>query len=53
MTSNQLEAYRAGNIEAALIIAADPVRYPGVMQEWAAIVLSPPAERAAPAREAA
>jgi hypothetical protein len=51
MTSNQrkLDAYRAGNIEAARIIAADPVRYPGIMQEWARMVLNPPAERTEPA----
>jgi hypothetical protein len=27
------------NLEAARIIAADPVKYPGGMQEWAALVL--------------
>jgi hypothetical protein len=43
------EAYRASNIEAARIIAADPVKYPGIMQEWARLVLNPSAERTAPA----
>jgi hypothetical protein len=37
-------AYAADNEQAARIIAADPARYPGVMQEWAALVL----ERAEP-----
>ena len=27
------------NLRAARIIAADPVRYPGLMQEWAALVV--------------
>ena len=27
------------NLKAAHIIAADPVKYPGGMQEWAALVL--------------
>jgi len=27
------------NLEAARIIAADPVRYPGGMQDWATLVL--------------
>jgi hypothetical protein len=51
MTSNQrkAESYRAGNIQAAKIISADPERYPGLMQEWAHRVLNPPAERTAPA----
>ena len=43
--------YRAENLECAAIIAADPVRYPGLMQEWADMILSraaaPPAEREA------
>ena len=49
MTSHQqkLARYEAGNVEAARIIAADPVRYPGAMQEWARRVLNPPAERTA------
>ena len=51
MTGSQgkAELYRAGNLESARIIAADPHRYPGAMQEWAARVLSPPAERNCPA----
>lgn len=50
MTANQrhMERYRAGNEEAARIIAADPAKYPGVMQEWAGAVLvkvtTPPAD---------
>jgi hypothetical protein len=43
------EFYRAANLEAARIIAADPHRYPGLMQEWAHLVLNPPAERTMPA----
>lgn len=50
VTSNQRKAelYLAGNIEAARIISADPTRYPGVMQEWARLVLNK-AERTVPA----
>ena len=33
------ELYRAANVQAARIIATDPERYPGIMQEWAAKVL--------------
>ena len=42
--------YQAANLEAATIIAADPVKYPvgGLMQEWADVILSraaaPPAD---------
>jgi hypothetical protein len=43
------DRYQAGNQTAAEIIAADPVRYAGIMQEWARMVLNPPAERTAPA----
>jgi hypothetical protein len=43
------DAYQAGNLEAARIIAADRFRYPGIMQEWARMVLDPPAERTPPA----
>jgi hypothetical protein len=36
------------NLRAARIVAADPVRYPGLMQEWADMILSraaaPPAD---------
>ena len=41
MTGSQRKAelYRAGNLEAARIIAADPRRYPGAMQEWARLTL--------------
>jgi hypothetical protein len=31
--------FDAQNLEAARIIAADPVRYPGGMQDWATLVL--------------
>jgi hypothetical protein len=38
MRSNRkvVTAYRATNFKVAHIIAADPVRYPGLMQEWSA-----------------
>ena len=39
-TQRKLAAYRRGNLEAARIVAADPERYSGLMQEWAALVLS-------------
>ena len=29
----------AGQLEAARIIAAEPLRYPGVIQDWAMLVL--------------
>lgn len=35
----QLAAYRQCNLKAARIVAADPVKYPGIMQEWAELVL--------------
>ena len=43
--------YDAGNLEAARIIAADPVKYPSgsLPAIWVAMVLKPPAERTAPA----
>ena len=31
--------YDEQNLEAARIIAADPVKYPGGMQDWATLVL--------------
>jgi hypothetical protein len=34
------EGCDAGNLEAATIIAADPVKYQGLMQEWADAILS-------------
>lgn len=43
------ESYREQNLECAKIIAADPAKYPGIMQEWARLVLNPPDERTAPA----
>jgi len=43
----KIESYRAANEECARIIAADPVRYPGVMQEWARLVLQSLPERRA------
>jgi hypothetical protein len=51
MTGKQgkAEFFREQNLQAAEIISADPNRYPGVMQEWARLVLNPPAERPAPA----
>jgi hypothetical protein len=53
VTSKQLkiDRYRAGNIEAARIIAADPVKYlPGSLPAiWAEMVLNPPAKWIAPA----
>jgi hypothetical protein len=43
--------YRAANEMSATIIASDQVRYPGLMQEWADMILSraaaPPADREA------
>ncbi len=41
MTTRQRlgETYERQNQEAAQIIAADPERYPGVMQQWARLVL--------------
>jgi hypothetical protein len=45
MTTNQrkLEDYRAGNLVAAEIIAADPGRYPpgSLLAIWAELVLGP------------
>jgi hypothetical protein len=39
---------RAANVEAACIIAADPAKHPGLMQEWARLVIErsemPPAD---------
>ena len=46
---SKTDRYRAGNIEAAHIIAADPAKYPGLTQEWAAMVLNPPAKWTEPA----
>ncbi len=41
MTVRSVRAkYDAANLEAARIIAADPERYPGGMQEWAQRVLA-------------
>ena len=42
------ERFQDGNLEAARIILADTERYPGVMQEWARLILSR-AERTASA----
>lgn len=40
MTTKQAtRAWAAGNLAAAHIIAADPLRYPGLPQQWAAMVL--------------
>jgi hypothetical protein len=38
------QAYSAGNLESAGIIAADPVKYQGVLQEWADTILTRAAE---------
>lgn len=35
----QSVAYQASNLACAKIVAADPDRYPGLMQEWAQLVL--------------
>lgn len=42
MTTNQLktEAYRQANLDCAQIVAERPDLYPGLMQEWAGMVLS-------------
>lgn len=45
----KIEQYRTANLECARIIAAEPLKYPGVMQEWAAMVLNSSTERTAPA----
>ena len=34
------EVYRLANETAARIVLADPGKYPGVMQEWAGLVLA-------------
>jgi hypothetical protein len=34
------EVYRIANETAARIVLADPGKYPGVMQEWAGLVLA-------------
>jgi hypothetical protein len=51
VTSSQrkADAYNAGNLEAARVIAADPVKYPpdSLPGIWAAMVLNPPAIRRA------
>jgi hypothetical protein len=53
VTSHQRKAElyrdRDGYLKAARIIAADPQRYPGVMQEWAAMVLQHDPEQTKPA----
>ena len=33
------DSYAAANLQAARIIAADPQRYPGAIQEWARLLL--------------
>jgi hypothetical protein len=45
----KIEQYHAANLECARIIASDPDRYPGVTQEWAAMILSLPAKQTPPA----
>jgi hypothetical protein len=40
LNQRKAERYAAANLEAAKIVAASPDRYPGLMQEWAAMVLS-------------
>ena len=46
----QIDRYRSSNLEAARIIAADPVKYlPGSLPAiWAEMVLNPPARWTAP-----
>jgi len=36
---NDAAAFERENLAAALVIQADPARYPGLMQEWARLVL--------------
>lgn len=36
----RIEQYRSANELSARVIAADPVRYPGLIQEWARAVLT-------------
>ena len=43
------ETYPRQNREAAKIIAAEPDRYPGLLQEWARRVLSPSVRSTEPA----
>jgi hypothetical protein len=38
----KIASYEEANRECARIIAADPKRYPEIMQEWAHMVLNPP-----------
>jgi hypothetical protein len=38
------EGYDAANLECASIIAADPVKYQGLVQEWADAILSKAAD---------
>ena len=40
-------SFQERNLQAASIIAADPARYPGLMQAWATLTLSRAAERRA------
>ena len=51
----QIDHYRAGNIECARVIIAAPEKYPSwsLPAIWAHMVLDPPANWTAPAREAA
>jgi hypothetical protein len=37
---NAIAKFDAANLQAAEIIAADPVKYPGGAQEWARLVLA-------------
>ena len=41
--------YAIGNHAAAVMIAGDPVRYPGALQEWAQRILNRKQERKQPA----
>lgn len=41
------EQYAIENRAAAVIIASKPARYPGVMQEWARMILAKPVNPAA------
>ena len=41
---SMINQYAEGNLLAATIIAADPVKYPGGAQEWADLILTRAAE---------
>ncbi len=47
------ERHEANNLESARIIAADPVKYAGALQQWAAMVLAKASVNRLTDREAA